>query len=227
MPQQASTQAPQTREQLDALREQRNELTSQLQSLGNRRAELMAQEHIGSDAEARVIQEQIRQLEGRSAQLETRIASLNDQIATAVGRGVGTRGADVGPGSPVIAGRQLPQIPQIPQIVIPPMGPMGPMQTRLGMRDLTGALALEAVTFLLLGLVFWQFGWKRMRAQLAQALGDQSARVQQLQQSLDVIGIEVERISEGQRYVAKMLSGGDAGAIASAAEKVPVRRNDR
>src|SRR5438477_13029842 len=104
------TGAPQTRAQLDALREQRTELLGQQRELGNRRAELMAQEHIGSDAEARVIQEQIKQLDQRYSQLEARISSINDQISSAVGRGVGTRGADVGPGSPVIAGR-IPSIP--------------------------------------------------------------------------------------------------------------------
>ena len=220
MPQQASTQAPQTRAQLDALREQRTELTSQLQSLGNRRAELMAQEHIGSDEEARVIQDQIKQLDQRMSRLDAQITGLNDQISASVARGVGTRGADVEPGLPAIAPIN------IPQITIPPFGPMGPMQTRSP--DLIGALAGEAAIFLLFGFVFWQFAWKRMRAQLSHALGDQSARMQQVQQSLDVIGLEVERISEGQRYVAKVLAAGDAGALASAAaEKIPVRRDDR
>lgn len=217
----ASTQKPQTRSQLDALREQRSELTSQLQSLGNRRAELMAQEHIGSDAEARVIQDQIKQLDQRMTRLDAQITSLNDQISAAVARGVGSRGADMAPDAPVLAPIR------IPQITIPPIGPMGPMQTRGVVRDVAGALVGEGVVFLLLGFVFWQFGWKRMRAQLQHMIGDHSARMQQLQQSVDVIGLEVERISEGQRYVAKMMTPGDASASASAAEKIPVRRDDR
>jgi len=47
----------------------------------------------------------------------------------------------------------------------------------------------------------------------------------QLQNAVDAIAVEVERISEGQRYVTKMLNDGSAQPIGvEAGENVLVRR---
>jgi len=65
-----------------------------------------------------------------------------------------------------------------------------------------GALAAEAVGFLLIGFVFWRLTARRARREVGAMLGDQSAKVQRLEQSLDVIAVEVQRIADGQRAVA-------------------------
>ena len=80
------------------------------------------------------------------------------------------------------------------------------------MREIGGIMAAEAVALVLFGLAFWRFGMRRMRQQFERAIGTQSGQLNQLQQAIDVIGVEVERISEGQRYVAKVLSEGSAPA---------------
>ena len=53
-------------------------------------------------------------------------------------------------------------------------------------------------------------------------------RLEQLQQSVDVIALEVERISEGQRYVTKILNETLRPSIrAEGAQPIPVKRQDR
>jgi hypothetical protein len=93
------------------------------------------------------------------------------------------------------------------------------------------AMAVEGVLFVLLGLAFWRFMWRPMLAKLTRPASDPT-RLAQLQQAVDVIAVEVERISEGQRYVTKMLdeklrAGIGAGeALPIAAQRkgaVPVR----
>lgn len=62
----------------------------------------------------------------------------------------------------------------------------------------------EAVVMLMLGAVLWRFGVARGRRQAArvEAPRDDS----KLQQAVEAIAIEVERLSEGQRFVTKILS---------------------
>jgi hypothetical protein len=65
--------------------------------------------------------------------------------------------------------------------------------------------------------------WKRASAPSRPAFVDQAAqqRLDQLQQAVDTIAVEVERISEGQRFVTKLLS--DRSTLgAGAAESVRV-----
>jgi len=44
-------------------------------------------------------------------------------------------------------------------------------------------------------------------------------RLEQLQQSVEAMAIEVERISEGQRFVTKLLSGKEREALGASSEK--------
>jgi len=44
-------------------------------------------------------------------------------------------------------------------------------------------------------------------------------RLEQLQQSVEAMAIEVERISEGQRFVTKLLSGKEREALGASIEK--------
>jgi hypothetical protein len=54
-----------------------------------------------------------------------------------------------------------------------------------------------------------------------------SGRLERIEQSLEAVAIEVERISEGQRFTTKLLSegrgAGDAGQIPSSAASAPNR----
>ena len=54
----------------------------------------------------------------------------------------------------------------------------------------------------------WALAATRKREQMPAPLND--SRLEQLQQSVDAIAIEVERIAEPQRFSAKLLAGRDA-----------------
>jgi len=56
----------------------------------------------------------------------------------------------------------------------------------------------------------WAIASTRKREQLPSPLND--ARLEQLQQSVDAIAIEVERIAEAQRFSAKLLAGRETEA---------------
>ena len=83
--------------------------------------------------------------------------------------------------------------------------------------DLVPIVAILTVFFLApLGLAISRLIWKRASAPPRRAVdtGTQT-RLDQLQQSVDTIAIEVERISEGQRFVTRLMSdSGRAGADA-------------
>lgn len=96
------------------------------------------------------------------------------------------------------------------------------------MRQIGGIMAAEAIALALIGVVFFRIGMRRMRERFERMFTQQSSQMNQLQQAVDVIGLEVERISEGQRYVAKMLTEGSPAAVPTARKDVgaaPVARS--
>ena len=182
---------------------QRTELRSQLKELNRRRNELDEQRHVATQAARPDIEARIAEIDARTARLDKQIASLDDQIAAGAAR---LAAAEAGQGSGVVVGPG-PQVIRIPEISIPPMD-FGRGSRRNEMRDVAGFMALEAVLLGLMGVLFWRFAMKRMRDQFERMIQAQSQQLSQMQNAVDVIGIEVERISEGQRYVAKVLTDG-------------------
>ena len=182
---------PRTRDELDALVAKRAELGEQLESVMERREEVSDQ--LGdADAAARPgLESRIRTLDERATRLEQEILQADDAIAASLARGIG-----------VEPGQEVPTT----------AAPFGEMVSRDVM---TNALLFEALAFVLLGIFL--SGWTRRRARREAARGapDESSRLEQLQHSVDAIAVEVERISEGQRYVTKALNEGlqpDIGA---------------
>jgi hypothetical protein len=71
--------------------------------------------------------------------------------------------------------------------------------------------------------------WRRgSRQAVAPVSAESTQRMERLEQAVDAIAIEIERISEGQRYVTRVLTEGSAPAL-SVGQKVPepVRLPDR
>jgi hypothetical protein len=64
-------------------------------------------------------------------------------------------------------------------------------------------LALQGLTFVLLGIVVWRSFRRPVSTRLA---GADAGRLEQLQRSVDVMAVEVERIAESQRFTAKLLN---------------------
>jgi hypothetical protein len=124
---------------------------------------------------------------------------LNDRISTAMGRL-----AELPVGADRIV--RIPEI-RIPDIQFPP-GRRGP-----DVREIGGIMAAEAVALALIGVVFWRWGMRRMRDQFERMFSAQTQQLTQLQQAMDTVAVEVERISEAQRYVAKVLTEGSPAAM--------------
>jgi hypothetical protein len=93
-------------------------------------------------------------------------------------------------------------------------------------RDVAVFMIGEALTLVLVGMLLFRRMLRRAREQFAGAPND-PARMDQLQNAVDAIALEVERISEGQRYVTKVLNAGQpdfAAGAGQAQEAVPARR---
>jgi hypothetical protein len=170
----------------------REELRSQLKELATRRNQLQEQRAVTSTAaQQKEIEARIGVIDARTAQLEQQLFSVNDQI---------TNGIAVEPPS----NQQFTYSAQAQDIAI------GAAISRAedAVYEAVAASTMTLLSLYVGWLAFRRFVWKR-RAPLA---GDSSAQLSQLQQSIDVIALEVERISEAQRYTAKILNERGLGA---------------
>ena len=80
-----------------------------------------------------------------------------------------------------------------------------------------GALAIVSI-FVIFPIViaFARKIWKQGNEPSAVRGNDETAlRLAQMQQSIDAMAIEIERIAEGQRFVTKLMSGAADRAISS------------
>ena len=134
---------------------------------------------------------------------------LTAPIVVALGRS-----PSPGTGSQVAAMMQIPLPPYVPHSTT----------------GVTG-LIIVASTFLLLPFVI-ALAIRMMRRTTPPALPsdwqDARARLDRLEQAVDTIAIEVERISEGQRFLTKVLTDGTGASVAvrhalEAAEEIPVQ----
>jgi hypothetical protein len=184
--------------------QKRSELERQLENITDRREEL-AEQLTESDAAARPgLMSRIAVLDERSAHIEMEILHTDDAIAAGFASGLGGEG---------LLGTGTEQRPD--------EGMEGFTEER------ASALAGGLLALVLLGIVVYQWAWRRARSRFSGGAPN-DARLDQLQNAVDAIAVEVERISEGQRYVAKMLNEGTqpgAGVIGGEQEEaIPVRR---
>jgi hypothetical protein len=84
-----------------------------------------------------------------------------------------------------------------------------------------------ALLFTFIGVLIHRRAWRRAEKQFTGVGAGGRAELQQLQQAVDVIAVEVERISEGQRFVSKLLNDRrDSPALQDGMERVPVPLKD-
>jgi chaperonin cofactor prefoldin len=195
-------EVPRTPEQLEALGNKRSELKHQLESVTDRREELADQLEDADPAARPGLEAGIQMLDERSARLEREILQADDAIAVAVAGGVGQA-----PGEE----EETTEEPVSDDVV--------------SKEVLANAMLAEAVAFVLVGVFFYRWVLRRARDRFARGGADDSKRLDQLQNSVDAIAIEVERISEGQRYVTKALNEGVQPAVGGrAGEEALVHR---
>jgi hypothetical protein len=177
---------PKTQREVDALKARRSELSNQLESVDGRRSKLMSQLRSTTDPVA------VKGLESRLSLLDTRQLQLESDLQT-TGQLLSSASAGLVASTsdpPRFAGFSNNQV--------------------MGLSVLT----ILFVAFpLAIGIA--KSIWRRSNkpAVSPQALTETAQRLERLESSVDAIAIEIERISEGQRFVTKLLSEGQAAPV--------------
>ena len=182
--------APLTSQQIAAIRARRTELSNQLNSAADRRDALAKRLESAEGASRAGLEQRIAVLDRRIVQLETDIAETGRQLTA--------------PTSALTSSTAQP-----------------PLLERMDPSDLVG-LGVTFVIIVLgpLAIAMSRLLWKRASAPLqrpAAADAATAARLERIEQAVDAIALEVERVSEGQRFVTRILADprpGQAGAAA-------------
>ena len=201
LPQRAEIAAPKTRSELDALVMRRSELQGQLRTAEERRSVLAAQVNTISGEQRGIVTRRIAGLDERIQRLEADIGRLDEAISY----GLANPAVVAQGGEQVIT---VPPPPPMPPIIHEPMEGITlvpPHEGPSGIHPET-VIAGGLVSISLMALVAW-VTWKRAVARFAPFRGNAvgGEDVARLQQSVDTIALEVERISEHQRFLTKLL----------------------
>jgi hypothetical protein len=199
----AAIKTPQTRAEFNGLQARRGELQDQLRSLEERRTQLAAQSNVTPPTERGALKQRIAALDERIPRIESELLQLDDAIS----KSVSNIAALEAPFPTPVGIAPLPGADHFPGVAVIPGG-SGP-----SFGDVTTVVLGEALAFVLVGVAVWRYSLHRFEQRLFGKGGD-PAQVARLQQSVDSIAVEVERISENQRYVTKLLGEKthDAGA---------------
>jgi len=170
---------PLSRTDVSALLARREELSNQLTSVSSRRHRLSEEINSAPSGASRA------GLEGRLVVLDNRINQLESDIA-----GVG-KALSAAP-SGLVAGTQVPSGGDIP--------------------DNVAAISAAAIIFVAFPIAFaiarwiWRRSGKAPVVNAAQIAPQIDQRLERLEQGVDAIALEIERVTEGQRFVTKLLS---------------------
>jgi hypothetical protein len=179
---------PMNRAEVNALKTQRSELSNQLVSASNRRHELSTELRSAAPGPDRAgLEQRIGVLDKRIVQLESDIASTGRQLSAAPLDVIGSAQNSNGDDIPDNAAA------------------MGGAFIGLILFPLTIVLARN----------LWKRGTQFSKAAPRQLPGDSGQRLERLEQGMDAIAIEIERVAEGQRFVTRLLSEGQAGQSVS------------
>lgn len=216
-PTQAKVGVPANQAELNSLVLLRAELRDQIRSTTQLRQELTNQiaqaAAVNDGSSVAKLQARIRSLDTRSGSLEERVLQVDDAITNAIARGVASTEVEA-----VVAAPAMPGVPGGPPM-FERRGPFG--------EDVASIVLGMTLLFTLIGVLIHRRAWRRAEKQFATVGPGNRAELQQLQQAVDVIAVEVERISEGQRYVSKLLNERlDQPALADGRERVPAALKD-
>ncbi len=184
----------------EALKAQRTELGNQLENLEDKRRDLSQrlEEPMVGGADRKGLEQRITEIDGRISSIDKAIAESEAQIARAAG---------------------------VPGAVVPPKP-----ETRNGPPEEAFVLGgmFIFVVLLPLSIAMARRIWRRGVATITSLPAELTERLTRLEQGMDAVAVEVERIGEGQRYMARLF--GEAGSLraigAGAAEPVEVKARD-
>ena len=184
----------------EGLKAQRTELRSQLENLEDKRRDLSQrlEEPMVGGADRRGLEQRITEIDQRISATDKQIAENEAQIARAAG----------------VPGAVVPPKP------IPREGP--PEEVFI-----LGGIFIFVV-LLPLSIAMARRIWRRGVATITNLPAELTERLTRLEQGMDAVAVEVERIGEGQRYMARLFGeDGSMRAIgAGAAEPVEVKARE-
>ena len=191
--------------QIDVIKQERSELMSQLTSLTIRRDLISQQLRNATGQAAADLQAQLRAIDQRVKETSADMDRLDASVHRAVIAGV--------PDAPAVPSGLGPS--DIARVIRDAISSTttttSSTETRLDnlQRVVIGLGAVNGLGVMLMLVVLWRtMRWPRSAD--GRLPGEDSARLDQLQRSVDVIALEVERISESQRFVAKLANGDKA-----------------
>ncbi len=162
---------------VDALKAKRNELSRQLTSVQSRRDEVSTELLRTTGAGAKGLEQRLAVMDERIVQLERDIAANGRELARAPGELVNEEAAAIR------------------------YGPFSSGQ-------------LTAISIVSIVMVWGPLAWAAARMMLKRAnqpkpsaqLLEGTARLERIEQAVDAMSIEIERISEGQRFVTQLMA---------------------
>lgn len=177
-----------TKEGIDALRSQRSELSRQLNSAQGRRDEASSQLNSATSPTERTgLEQRLIVLDDRIAQIERDIASTGQELVFAQ-VGLSTSAASAPRYGPFSSG-QLTSISIVSIVLV--WAPLAFAMARVMLKR-----------------------WAVPRA--APQVIESAERLQRMEQAMDAVAIEVERISEGQRYVTQLMAAKQPAPVLNA-----------
>ena len=191
---------PRTAQEVRAERIRLSDLKEQLQDAASRRRTVSDQLRTADPAARPGLEARMGELDSRILQIEKAITVTSAGLRSAPSEALAAAGAgSVDPSAVVnkVVGDLVPIIAILSVFVFAPMT-----------------------------IAFSRFIWRRASATPRAPAVDHATqqRLEQLQQAVDTIAIEVERISEGQRFVTRLLSDERPALGAGAAEPVRTSR---
>jgi prefoldin subunit 5 len=181
----------------EGLKAQRTELGNQLESLEDKRRDLSQrlEEPMVGGADRKGLEQRITEIDGRISSIDKQIAESEAQIARAAG---------------------------VPGAVVPPkpIPRQGPPEEVFVLGGLFIFIVLLPLSIALARRI-----WRRGVATITKLPAELTERLTRLEQGMDAIAVEIERVGEGQRYMARLFGDdGSPRAIgAGAAEPVEVK----
>jgi hypothetical protein len=175
---------PLTQAEIAAVKDRRAELSNQLTSASGRRDEIAAQLERAAPAARAGLEERLAVLDKRIVQLETDMAETGRLLT-----------------SPAYTSTTAQQARS--------MGMTSGQTTALGIVMTLFVLAPLAIS---LARLIWRRGTGKVPAGFPDA-AEAARRLAGLEQAVDAIAVEIERVSEGQRYVTKIFAESQGIAV--------------
>ena len=192
---------PMTARDVAILRARRSELSNQLESATSRRNSLAGKLEAADGVNKAGIEQRISLLDNRILRLESDLAETGRQLSSAPAGLVASSSV----GMPFA---------------------LNPGQvTAISIISVIGITCVAFPIAIAIARKIWRSGLRRDPAAVAP---ESAQRMERREQAVDAIAIEIERVSEGQRYVTRLLTEGAAPALPVGQKAAdPVRISDR